>query len=211
MTTAAPPPFALGSAELRVAAAEDVLSQIMPNIEPTTQDYVLLHEGEPCYACVCGSLFLALASERLLGNTDENDLASYRVMPRLVRPEPLLVKDIVETLVIGRSALTDDDIKDLLEVAFSQEQLQLIEIAFMQGYAGDWAQMRFDAGGQNYYRPDIIWAHWSQTEISNYFSPEAQVHWARLERARTFVFGYPHERLRAIMENIIANEGEFIP
>jgi hypothetical protein len=180
-----------------VLVAKDVLAQIAANkYIPNTGAYVRFEyeidfEGDiksnfnklpQCSVCALGSMLLSCTN---LGN--------------------VLTTDIISNDTIGHYELKNDDVKELFSSIFSDKQLLMIETSF-EGYS-DWESYTIS------YIKDWFKQDFYYSEASDRYADDERLSFEEtLDCQALFLkFDSDQERLEAICNNIIRNNGIFIP
>jgi hypothetical protein len=180
-----------------VLVAKDVLAQIaankyMPNTGAYVHfDYEIDFEGDiksnfdklpQCSVCALGSMLLSCTN--------------------LVN---ILTTDIIINDRIGHYELKNDDVKELFSSIFSDKQLLMIETSF-EGYS-DWESYTISYI-KDWFKQDFYYSEASD----RYADDERLIFEETLDCQALFLkFDSDQERLEAICNNIIRNNGIFIP
>jgi hypothetical protein len=180
-----------------VLVAKDVLAQIEDNrYIPNTGAYVNFKEEIPfigdiksnfnklpqCNVCALGSMLLSCTN---LGN--------------------VLTTDIIMNDRIGHYELQDDGVKELFSSIFSDKQLLMIETSF-EGYS-DWESYTIS------YIKDWFKNDFYYSEASDRYADDERLSFEETLDCQALFLKYDSDqkRLEAICNNIIRNNGIFIP
>lgn len=182
--------------ELKVAVAKDVLTRVVanPDVHIETLGYLETNRvGDVCEVCAVGAMVASA-----LGNSD---------LRQQFNVEPFFsAEDASETHAFKKF------VDETLARVFGKEQLGLIEAAF-EGYtSGWWANAKLPSGDT----PDNL-----RDEHLERLDEDSQRRYRALRRAVRFGDAVDRAnlmdndtarlRLAAIFENVIDNEGVFIP
>lgn len=187
----------LSKAKKAVLVAQDVLAQIeankyMPNTGAYVKfDEVISFEGDiksnfdklpTCQVCALGSMLLSCTN---LGN--------------------ILTTDIIINDRIGHYELKDDNVKQLFSSIFSDKQLLMIETSF-EGYS-DWEGCTVSDIKKHCKQ----YFHYS--EGADRYADDERLSFEETIACQELFLSFEshHDRLEAICNNIIKNNGIFIP